>query len=188
MTDCVFPGASLRARLLDTALAAARRGWPVLPLLPGTELPATGAGVDGKTPWEAATTDPARVRSLWSSDAFNIGMAPGPARLLVVGLDDQEAGGETSLRELCERHGEPVPETRTVRMWDGSAHLYFTSPAALRFPSTSGRLAPGVSTHGWGTYVVASGSVVGGRRVETPGPALINPLPGWLRTVLRDLR
>ncbi|MFF6984255.1 bifunctional DNA primase/polymerase [Streptomyces sp. NPDC008343] len=197
MVDPTPTGAALRARLLDTALTAARRGWPVLPLRPGTGLPALSGDdpAGSERSWEArATTDLERVRRVWSSDAFNVGITPGPAGLVVVAID-AAADGATSFRKLCRSHGEPVPTTRTVRTWDGSTHLYFTSPAAIRFPSTFERLAPGVNTHAWGTYVVASGSVIDGRPVvagvlpfTTVGPALINPLPGWLTLALRSLR
>ncbi len=83
--------------LLSAALAAAERGWPVFPLRPGTKRPALHgedscpgigdcAGVHRK--WEdRATTDPDRIRRAWGDVPFNVGIATGPAGLLVIDLD-----------------------------------------------------------------------------------------------------
>ncbi|MYR45674.1 bifunctional DNA primase/polymerase [Streptomyces sp. SID5910] len=187
--------------LLSAALAAAARGWPVFPLRPGTKRPAlhgetacprTGPCSDGHRKWEQrATTDPDRIRAAWSRAPFNVGIATGPSGLLVVDLDvpkdnssGDAPGGATTFRALCERTGQAVPHTRTVRTASGGQHLYFTAPAAVRLPNTAGTLAPRVDTRAWGGYVVAAGSLVDGSRYETVGPALLRPLPGWLKTLL----
>ncbi len=86
-----------RPALLAAALDAAARGWPVIPLRPGTKRPAlhgeaacprTGPCVDGHLKWERrATTDPDRICAAWSQAPYNIGIATGPAGLVVVDLD-----------------------------------------------------------------------------------------------------
>lgn len=186
--------------LLNAALRAAERGWPVFPLQPGGKRPAlhgearcpgTGVCSSGHVKWQdRATTDPDRIRRAWSAGAFNVGIATGPAGLLVVDLDvpkssDADApDGAANFRALCERHGRPVPTTRTVRTASGGTHLYFVAPAAARLHNTAGTLAPLVDTRAWGGYVVASGSSVGGRTYGTVGPAVLKPLPGWLLELL----
>ncbi|MET8023844.1 bifunctional DNA primase/polymerase [Streptomyces avermitilis] len=189
----------MNEHLLTAALSAAGRGWPVFPLLPGakrpalhgeTRCPGTGECAHGHRKWEQrATTDPDRIRRAWPAGAFNIGLATGPAGLLVVDLDkpkdDADApDGATTFRALCEREGQPLPRTRTVRTASGGTHLYFTAPAAARLHNTAGSLAPLVDTRAWGGYVVAPGSTIDGIAYEVEGPALIRPLPGWLMSLL----
>ncbi|MER7717418.1 bifunctional DNA primase/polymerase [Streptomyces flaveolus] len=187
--------------LMRAALAAAERGWHVFPLRPGTKRPAlhgetacprTGPCAGGHRKWEdRATTDPDRIRAAWARAPFNVGIATGPSGLLVVDLDvpkdnssTDAPGGAATFGALCERTGQAVPRTRTVRTASGGQHLYFTAPAAVRLHNTAGTLAPLVDTRAWGGYVVAAGSLVGGARYETVGPALLRPLPNWLKTLL----
>ncbi|MFE9252006.1 bifunctional DNA primase/polymerase [Streptomyces sp. NPDC007088] len=187
--------------LLSAALQAAERGWHVFPLRPGDKRPAlhgetacprTGPCTDGHLKWEQrATTDPDRIRAAWSAGAFNIGIATGPSGLIVVDLDKPKLNSEgdapdgaANLSALCERAGHPVPRTRTIRTASGGTHLYFSAPAAAHLHNTAGTLAPLVDTRAWGGYVVASGSTVNGHTYAVDGPALINPLPSWLRTLL----
>ncbi|MEU6917963.1 bifunctional DNA primase/polymerase [Streptomyces olindensis] len=187
--------------LMRAALTAAERGWRVFPLLPGTKRPAlhgepacprTGPCAGGHRKWEErATTDPARIQAAWSRAPFNVGIATGPSGLLVADLDvpnDKSSTdapcGATTFGALCERTGQAVPRTRTVRTASGGQHLYFTAPAAVRLHNTAGTLAPLVDTRAWGGYVVAAGSTVGGTRYELEGPALLRPLPDWLKALL----
>lgn len=187
--------------LLSAALNAAARGWHVFPLRPGTKRPAlhsetacprTGPCAGGHRKWEdRATTDPDRIRTAWERAPFNVGIATGPSGLFVVDLDMPKDNsstdapcGATTFAALCERTGQPVPRTRTVRTASGGQHLYFTAPAAARLHNTAGTLAPLVDTRAWGGYVVAAGSTVDSARYETVGPALLRPLPDWLKTRL----
>ena len=120
--------------MLTAALEASDRGWRVFPLRPGTKRPAR-PGHDAKacdrtdprcrgghTGWEPrATTDPGRIRRGWAAAPFNIGIACGPSRLVVVDLDTPKPGdtpplewagartGADVLAKLCERAGEPYP-------------------------------------------------------------------------------
>lgn len=191
----------MSAHLLHSALAAAGRGWHVFPLRPGTKRPAlhgetscprTGPCTTDHLKWEQrATTDPDRIRTAWAQAPYNVGIACGPSGLLVVDLDmpKDNSGtgapdGAATFGALCERHGQPVPRTRTVRTASGGRHLYFTAPAAARLHNTAGTLAPLVDTRAWGGYVVAAGSTVDGARYETVGPALMRPLPNWLKALV----
>ncbi|MEO3844495.1 bifunctional DNA primase/polymerase [Streptomyces sp. B22F1] len=185
--------------LLAAALAAAEHGWPVFPLRPGTKRPALhsearcpgiGACARGHRKWEQrATTDPDRIRAAWSAGAFNIGIATGPAGLVVIDLDvakdERDApGGAATFKALCERTGQPAPTTFTLRTASGGEHRYFTAPPGVRLGNTAGSLAPHVDTRAWGGYVVAAGSAIDGRAYTVTDPAPPAPLPAWLCAAL----
>ncbi|MFF3288477.1 bifunctional DNA primase/polymerase [Streptomyces sp. NPDC003023] len=187
--------------LLSAALDAAARGWPVLPLRPGGKRPAlhgedactrTGACAGGHVKWEQrATTDPDRIRAAWSAGPFNVGIATGPAGLLVVDLDKPKTNsnadtpcGVTTFTALCERAGQVVPATRTVRTASGGRHLYFTAPAGARLTNTAGTLAPLVDTRAHGGYVVAPGSATPAGTYDVVDDRPPAPLPEWLHARL----
>jgi hypothetical protein len=187
--------------LTRAALVAAERGWHVFPLRPNTKRPAlhgenacprTGPCASGHRKWEErATTDPDRIRAAWAHAPFNVGIATGPSGLLVVDLDVPKTNSSTDAPDgaatfgaLCERTGRPVPRTRTVRTASGGLHMYFTAPAAVRLHNTAGTLAPLVDTRAWGGYVVAAGSTIDGTPYEAVGPALLRPVPDWLKALL----
>jgi hypothetical protein len=154
------------ARLLAAALAAADRGWSVLPLRPNDKRPAfpdhtadrcTRADPwcrDGHRGWEPrATTDPARIRRAWSTRPYGVGVACGPSGLLVLDLDQPKPGqqpppawaidgvtdGSDVLAVLAERTGQPFPaDTYTVHSGRGGTHLYFTRPPGVRLGNSAG--------------------------------------------------
>ncbi|MBB0246929.1 DNA primase [Streptomyces alkaliphilus] len=188
-----------RSALLRAAVEAAERGWPVFPLRPGTKRPAlhredrcpgTGPCAAGHLKWEQrATTDPARIRAAWSIRPFNVGIATGPAALVVIDLDRPKNGsdtpcGVTTFRALCERAEQPVPATRRVRTANGGEHLYFTAPAGARLGNTARRLGAGIDTRAHGGYVVAPGSILPTGAYEVIDPAPVAPLPRWLHQAL----
>lgn len=190
-----------RPALLRAALAAAERGWPVIPLRPRSKVPAlhgerrcprTGDCADGHRTFEQrATTDSARIERCWATGPFNVGIATGPAGLLVVDLDTLKPtdekdtpDGAANFAALCERAGHAVPATHRIRTPSGGQHLYFTAPPGSRFTNTTGTLTPKVDTRAWGGQVVAPGS-------ETPqGPyavldnSPVTNLPEWLQKAL----
>ncbi|MFE7033504.1 bifunctional DNA primase/polymerase [Streptomyces sp. NPDC057621] len=191
-----------------TALVAAAHGWYVFPLRPGTKRPAlhgeaactrSGDCAGGHRKWEQrATTDPDRIRAAWSRAPFNVGIATGPSGLVVVDLDvpkSQDNGnssadapdGAATFEALCERTGNPVPDTHRVRTASGGGHLYFAAPAGVRLGNTAGTLAPLVDTRAWGGYVVAAGSTTPGGSYETVNDTAPAPLPGWLLEVLQPV-
>ncbi|MGH4033189.1 bifunctional DNA primase/polymerase [Actinomycetota bacterium Odt1-20B] len=189
--------------LLSAALQAAARGWPVHPLRPGAKSPAlhgertctgTGECTAGHRKWEQrATTNPERIQRAWATSPFNVGIATGPANLVVVDLDvpkgkgsaDAPCGAE-NLLALCERAGQPYPTTYTVRTPSGGQHLYFTAPPHTRLGNTARRLADLVDTRAWGGYVVAPGSIVDGVAYEVTADVPLAELPGWLFGPLWD--
>ncbi|MER6247220.1 bifunctional DNA primase/polymerase [Streptomyces griseorubiginosus] len=187
----------MNRHLLYAALAAAEQGWAVLPLRPGDKRPALhgedvcpgiGDCAGGHRKWEErATIDPDRIRRAWGDLAFNVGIATGPSGLVVVDLDMPKRkssvdtpNGVTTFRALCERAGQAVPTTRTVRTAGGGVHLYFAAPPGARLGNTAGRLGKRIDTRAWGGYVVAPGSLT-----PTGAYAIVNdvppaPLPEWL--------
>ncbi|WP_329187106.1 bifunctional DNA primase/polymerase [Actinacidiphila glaucinigra] len=190
-----------RSALLSAALSVAERGWHVFPLRPGSKRPAlhgettcphSGPCAKGHLKWEQrATTDPERIRATWSQGPFNVGIATGPSRLLVVDLDmpkDNSSAdapnGAATFRALCERSGHTVPTTYRTRTASGGEHLYFTTPPGIRLSNTAGTVGPLVDTRAWGGYVVAAGSTVPAGRYEAVGGPVAVSLPRWLQSIL----
>lgn len=200
--------------LLDAALAVAGRGWPVFPVVPGGKFPALhaadrcpGSGVcaGGHLGWEQrATTDQARIRMCWGHADYNIGLATGPAGLVVIDLDVARLGktiparwrelgatnGMAVFLLLCADAGqEPPLATFTVTTHSGGAHLYFTAPPGVPLRNTQGDtgrgLGWGIDTRAHGGYVIAPGSIRGGHRYEITNDTPPAPLPAWLAERLR---
>ncbi|MFD8629181.1 bifunctional DNA primase/polymerase [Streptomyces hygroscopicus] len=189
-----------RQRLLSAALSAAARGWHVHPLRPGSKgsalhgeraCPQTGECADGHVKWEQrATTDPGRIRRAWAVSAFNVGIATGPSGLVVVDLDvPKEEGGKgsedapsgaTSFAALCERAGQPIPLTYTVRTPSGGLHLYYAAPPGTHLRNSARTLAPNVDTRAWGGNIVAAGSTTPHGAYEVINDVPVTGLPGWL--------
>lgn len=191
--------------LLDAALSAAERGWHVFPLRPGTKRPALHGEeqcpqirdcAGGHRKWEdRATTDPDRIRRAWADRPFNIGIATGPSRLLVVDLDmpkpnssQDTPDGVTTFDALCERAGQPVPATYRTRTASGGQHLYFTAPPGIRMPNSAGRLGQLIDTRAWGGYVVAPGSITPAGPYAVLDDHSPEPLPAWLHSLLTPSR
>ncbi|BBC37034.1 uncharacterized protein SGFS_083280 [Streptomyces graminofaciens] len=191
----------MTAALLHAALDAAARGWPVIPLRPRSKVPAlhgerrcpgTGDCADGHRTFEQrATIDPARIERCWAAGPFNVGIATGPAGLLVVDLDtlkpkDEEGtpDGAVNFQALCERAGQAVPATRRIRTPSGGEHLYFTAPFGARFTNTTGTLTPKVDTRAWGGQVVAPGSMTPQGPYTVLDDEPLANLPGWLQKAL----
>jgi hypothetical protein len=190
-----------RSALLRAALDAAERGWPVIPLRPRSKVPAlhgerrcprAGDCSNGHRTFEQrATTAPARIERCWSTGPFNVGIATGPAGLLVIDLDtlkptDNEGtpDGATNFLALCERAGHVAPTTRRIRTPSGGEHLYFTSPPAARFANTTGTLAHHIDTRAWGGQVVAPGSQTPQGPYTVLDDAPVTNLPEWLQKAL----
>ncbi|MEE6269505.1 bifunctional DNA primase/polymerase [Streptomyces diastatochromogenes] len=194
-----------RAALLRTALEAAERGWHVFPIRPRMKRPPALHGTDactgtgpctrGHLGWEQrATTDPDRIRAAWTQAPFNVGIATGPSRLVVVDLDkpkttsikgssDAPSGAET-FKALCERAGHAVPDTYRVRTASGGEHLYFTAPDGVRLTNTARTIGELIDTRAWGGYVVAAGSMTTAGPYEPLRGPVAASLPAWLQHIL----
>ncbi|MFG2831145.1 bifunctional DNA primase/polymerase [Streptomyces sp. NPDC048434] len=182
-------------QLLRAALAAAERGWHVFPIIPNDKRPAV-------RDWQTrATTDRNRIVRCWTHAPYNIGIATGPSRLVVIDLDTAKspedlppatwaapgvAGGEGVLAVLCERHGQPYPaDTHTIRTGSGGTHLYFSAPEGAGLRNTAGALGWKIDTRANGGYVVGAGSIAASRRYATVHDTAPASLPEWLLGMLR---
>ncbi|MFI7462799.1 bifunctional DNA primase/polymerase [Nonomuraea sp. NPDC049646] len=179
------------------AIAAAARGWHVFPLTPYDKRP-----LPGFTAWEQhATTDTALIHHMWARGPFNIGIACGPSRLVVLDLDvpkpDEHppAGwalpgindGADVLAALCEQAGQPLPlETFMVRTRRGGTHLYFTAPSDIDLRNSAGKLGWKIDIRARGGYIVAPGSRVALRDGSGSYDVLHGPAPAALPTWLTE--
>src|SRR5204862_4140447 len=97
-----------------------------------------------------ATTAAAQLACWWSVEPWNIGIACGPAGLVVLDLDaarpgdqpppasagDGARGGHDVLAVLAAQAAQPMPvDTFTVATPRGR-HLYFAAPAGIRLGNT----------------------------------------------------
>jgi len=136
----------------------------------------------------------------------NIGIACGPAGLLVVDLDQPHAGqapparwaagdvrdGRAVLAALAREAGQPDPSDTYIVATPRGEHRYFTVPtvdlSAAR--CTTGTLGWLIDTRATGGYVLAAGSVrhIDGQRryYHRTSPAGVEPAPAprWLLQVL----
>jgi Bifunctional DNA primase/polymerase, N-terminal len=191
----------MNPNLLKAALKAAERGWPVVPLRPGGKVPAlhgerrclgSGDCASGHRTFEQrATTDRQRIERCWTAGTYNVGIATGPAGLLVVDLDTlkptDEKGtpdGVSNFLALCERAGQAVPTTRRIRTPSGGQHLYFTAPPGVRLTNTASTLAKKVDTRAWGGQVVAPGSQTPQGAYAVLDASPVANLPEWLQSAL----
>lgn len=196
---------------LSSALAAARRGWPVFPVRPGQKRPAFPDHTatrctrrdlrctTGHQGWEPrATTDTDRITRGWSTAPYNVGLACGPAALVVVDLDVPKPGegtppaewrtegvrtGADVLAVLADRARQPLGplyDTYTVITGRGGRHLYFTAPDGAHLGNTAGELGWLIDTRAHGGYVLTAGSIVAGRPYTVERDQPPSPLPPWL--------
>lgn len=166
--------------LTSWALYLAEMGWHVFPVAVGAKKPPV------IRQWETrATTDTDRIARCWGSDAYNIGIATGPSRLVVVDLDTAKpetdgVDGADALTAFMADRGVQLPDTYTVGTPSGGLHRYYTAPKGVHLRNTHGDIAERVDTRAEGGYVVGPGSLVargGYELVDDRDPA---QLPAWL--------
>jgi putative DNA primase/helicase len=153
------------------ALEWARSGLPVHPLYEVTAEGvcvchrAAGCLTPGKHPrlprWEQrATTDEKTIREWWRKfPRANIGGAMGGAsRLHAVDVDPKN-GGNASLCDLSETHGDEWLDTFTVETGSGGLHFLFILPEGVELKNTAGKLAPGIDSRGSNGQIVLAPSL-----------------------------
>ncbi len=142
----------------DAALAYARAGWPVFPVLAGMKEPATKHG------FLDATTDPGQISRWWRSNPErNVGIATGAPGPDVVDIDDHgERGNGFAALNRLKREGLVDNPGAIVRTPGGGMHLYFAGSE-----QGCGKLpADHIDLKARGGYIVAPPSRVGDRRYE----------------------
>ncbi|GGK65446.1 bifunctional DNA primase/polymerase [Streptomyces flaveus] len=202
----IAPG---HARLIDEALALAALGWHVFPLtrngkpaLHGREK-CRGVGVcaDGHQGFEQrATTDADTIERAWSGPykSFNIGVACGPSRLVVLDLDLAKGDtppadwnmpgivdGRDVYAELHERHGDrfPVGTTPAALSPSGGLHLYYAAPDGIEVRLSAGKVGWKIDVRAWGGYITAppTSTPAGAYQwITDPGEAKPQHMPLWL--------
>jgi hypothetical protein len=136
--------------LAHAALALARRGLRIFPIVPYDKKPAIEDNLN------LATSDDTIVRAWWSRRDYNIGIATGPGSGVWV-LDLDSLDDEQWLRKLEAQHGAlpPTVEAITAR----GRHLYFKWPAgAFDIRNVQGR-DDFPDVRGEGGYVLAPPSI-----------------------------
>ncbi|WP_435272196.1 bifunctional DNA primase/polymerase [Streptomyces parvulus] len=181
------------SRVLDEALAVASLGWHVFPLIPSGNTPAIKE-------WEQqATTDLDRITRAWTGRyrRYNLGIACGPSRIVVVDLDVKggparlgwDAPGITDGRdvfaELYARNGDryPAGTTPTVLSPSGGLHVYYAAPDGVEVRLSAGRVGWQVDVRAQGGYITAPPTVTakgGYRWITDPGEAKPVQMPLWL--------
>jgi hypothetical protein len=177
-------------RLMQAALDAAAAGLYVFPVWPKGKLPAV-------KDWEnAATRAPDTITNWWTARPWNVGIAVGRSRVVVIDLDQgrgQEApeewagasGGREVLRRLATASGEPDPTaTYTVTTPTDGEHLYYLMPDGLELRNTQSGLGWKIDTRGHGGFVVGAGSVRAEGMYRVCRHGKVAPLPAWLATAL----
>lgn len=127
-----------------------------------------------------ATTDEATIqRWFTAAPCANLGIAMGgDLRLLAVDVDPR-AGGDASLCDLVEAHGDAWLQTFTVKTGGLGNHFIFTLPEGVEVHR--GKLAPGVDLKAEGGYLVAPPSAhASGRRYEVEKAFHFAPAPAWM--------
>jgi Bifunctional DNA primase/polymerase, N-terminal len=151
-------------RMLATALAYARRGWPVFPCRPGRKEPDTAHG------FKDATTDPERITAWWTAvPARNVAVATGAPGPDVLDVDVRPGDSGYPALDRLQRAGLLQGSVATVVTPSGGMHLYYygTSQASGRLSSRH------LDFKATGGYVLAPPSDVSGRPYR-----LVRPHPG----------
>ncbi len=136
--------------LLTAALAYAARGWAVFPCQPRGKAPATAHGVHD------ASCDPAQIRRWWGvMPQANIGLACGPAGLVVLDLDGGD--GLQSWEELRLAYG--FADDTVCSATGNGLHFLFAAPPDAQIGNSAGKLGPGLDVRARGGYIIAPPSV-----------------------------
>jgi hypothetical protein len=136
---------------------------------------------------ECATTNLAQIRRWWMRwPTANIGGAMGREMQLVALDFDPKNGGDLSLNDLLEAHGDGWLETLTFKTGSGGFHFVFQYPASQVLRNSAGEVGPGVDTRGAGGYIVLPPSIhASGNLYEMFRVVPVVPAPEWLLEVFR---
>jgi len=167
----------------DAAIAYARLGFHVFPLVPNGKTPLIAGG------FKAATTNTAQITAWWAATPrANIGIATGESGLVVIDLDVKGGvNGVEAWQDLYAKYGFDV-STWLVETPTGGTHCYFRANGH-GIASSAGKLGRGIDVRATGGYVVAPPSIVNGKKyrwLQDPSPETLVNLPDALASLLRD--
>jgi len=162
------------ADLGSHAIAYARAGLEVLPLVPSGKLPHRLA----PHAKDSASSDVEQVRDWWvQAPTANLGLRPGSGTV-VVDVDPRD-GGASNLAALLAEHGHLAP-TWTAYTGGGGLHAWFRASGPFRK-----KLCRGVDLKGHNGYVVAPPSLhASGRRYSWGNNLPIAQAPRWLAELM----
>lgn len=133
----------------------ANHGWYVFATQVGAKEPR--GGTHGLLD---ATIDEGQIRAWWEENPnYNIGVACGPSRLLVLDVDPKNGA---SLSDVAELYGADATQTVTSLTPSGGAHYIYAAGENRFGNNQDGRLGLGLDIRGVGGYIVVAPSVVGG--------------------------
>lgn len=176
--------------MLDAALAYAKQGWHVFPLMWVREDRECSCGTEcahpGKHPltpngFKSATTDPMKIAEWWKKwPRANIGVACGASRLIVVDVDPRN-NGDDEIVNLQAKHDQ-LPSTMTSLTGGGGWHYIYNVPFG-QMPPRSWVPCQGVEIKADGGYIVAppSNHVLGQYRWDEGQPRDLVDAPEWLQ-------
>jgi AAA domain/Bifunctional DNA primase/polymerase, N-terminal/Primase C terminal 1 (PriCT-1) len=141
---------------LDAALRYASWGWAVLPIQPGSKLPASAHGV------KDASTDPAQIRAWFEGrDDLNVAVAAGRASNLICYDVDPRNGGDASWGAWLAMNGAHDDGPHQLTAGGGSHYLAQYDPTWR-----SSKLAQGVDLLSDGRYFLVYPSQIAGKKYE----------------------
>lgn len=179
---------------LPPAIELIERGWHVLPLYEissGTCCCGKPNCTAGKHPRirdgaKGATIDLHQVQEWWTQwPQANVGVTTGADSGIVVLDIDPRNGGDSSLQQLENDHGD-LPPTVMAATGGGGQHLIFQHPGLAIGNRRNLAGYPGIDLKGDGGYIVAppSNHVSGGHYAwmpdHRPGEIAIAPIPEFL--------
>jgi hypothetical protein len=129
---------------------------------------------------DSATTDEATIRAWFGKwENANLAIAMGGVLRLIALDSDPRNGGDASVYDLVEAHGEAWLATHTVRTGGGGNHFLYRLPEGIEVHK--GKIAPGIDVKAAGGYLVAPPSVhASGRMYEVANNIDIAIAPEWI--------
>lgn len=177
-----------RMALRDRAVALARKGFRVFPLVPNGKVPALDSD------WKVLASNSCdRVHRLWSEALsgdpldYNIGIATG-AGFFVLDVDNKKGKHGATTLERLEIRNDDLPLTFTVRSPNHGEHRYFLAKDVEWIANSGSKLGEGIDIKGDNGYVVAPGSVIDGKAYEVACDESMTEAPQWLKQAVVSRR
>ena len=186
--------------LVQAALGYAALGWPIIPIhtvrdnacsCGKPDCPSPGKHPRTRHGLKDATTDPLVIEQYWkrwpvANIGVRTGQSPPGAGILTLDIDPRH-GGDKSLDQLIQEHGEP-PKTIEAITGGGGRHFVFAYPPDHGGSVMGNRsnLLPGIDVRGDEGYIVVAPSVHASSQLyrwrdgHSPETLTPTPMPTWL--------